>query len=290
MLGIRIGWLVGIVGLWALILILRPNQPDVKRIILFMVGTGLVLTLFVELFALTGDIGRMNTVFKFYFQAWTMLGISAAAALIWLLPAITTVWKESIANIWQIVIALLVFGAMLYPITAATDKIRDRMSAEAPAGLDGTAFMKTSTYADQGVELKLFDDYQAIQWMRQNVKGSPVIVETNTVEYRWGNRFTIYTGLPGVLGWNWHQRQQRGYLDYSGIEARLKDIPYFYQTVKIEDAMAFLEKYNVKYIILGQMERAYYPGVGLDKFVEYDGIYWKEVFHLNDTVIYEVIE
>ncbi len=290
MLGIRIGWLVGIVGLWALILILRPNQPDVKRIILFMVGTGLVLTLFVELFALTGDIGRMNTVFKFYFQAWTMLGISAAAALIWLLPAITTVWKESIANIWQIVFALLVFGAMLYPITAATDKIRDRMSAEAPAGLDGTAFMKTSTYADQGVELKLFDDYQAIQWMRQNVKGSPVIVETNTVEYRWGNRFTIYTGLPGVLGWNWHQRQQRGYLDYSGIEARLKDIPYFYQTVKIEDAVAFLEKYNVKYIILGQMERAYYPGVGLDKFVEYDGIYWKEVFHLNDTVIYEVIE
>lgn len=290
MLGIHIGWLVGITGVWALILILRPNQPDVKRVILFMVGTGLVLTLFVELFALTGDIGRMNTVFKFYFQAWTMLGISAAAALIWLLPAITTVWKESTANIWQIAFALLVFGAMLYPITAATDKIRDRMSAEAPAGLDGTAFMKTSNYADQGVDMKLVDDYQAIQWMRQNVKGSPVIVETNTVEYRWGNRYTIYTGLPGVLGWNWHQRQQRGYLDYSGIEARLKEIPNFYQSEKIEDAVTFIEKYNVKYIILGQMERAYYPGAGLDKFEEYDGTHWKEVFRINDTVIYEVIE
>lgn len=290
LLGIKIGWLVGILGVWTLILLFRPDQPDIKRLILFMIGTGLLLTLFVELFALSGDIGRMNTVFKFYYQAWTMLGISAAAALVWLIPAVATVWKESTSNIWQIAFALLVFGALLYPITAAADKIRDRMSAAAPAGLDGTAFMKTSTYADQNVEMKLNDDYQAIQWMRQNVKGSPVIVETNTVEYRWGNRYTIYTGLPGVLGWNWHQRQQRGYLDYNNIEERLTDIPYFYQTTRIADAVNFLKKYNVKYIILGQMERAYYPGVGLDKFEEFDGICWKEVFRFNDTVIYEVIE
>jgi len=44
---------------------LRPDQPDVKRLVFFMIGTAMVLTLFVELFALHGDIGRMNTVFKF---------------------------------------------------------------------------------------------------------------------------------------------------------------------------------------------------------------------------------
>lgn len=290
LLGIKIGWLVGLLGVWSLILILRPKQPDVKRLVLFMIGTGLILTLFVELFALTGDIGRMNTVFKFYYQAWTMLGISAAASLIWLIPAVTTVWKEGFANFWQVVFALFVLGGLLYPVTASTDKIRDRMSAEALAGLDGTVFMKTAVYFDQGVEMRLDDDYLAIQWMRQNIKGSPVIVETNTVEYRWGNRYTIYTGLPGVLGWNWHQRQQRGYVDYNNIEARLTEIPYFYQTTVVEDAEAFLKKYSVKYIILGQMERAYYPGAGLDKFEAYDGVYWKEVFRIHDTVIYEVIE
>mgnify|MGYP000922633291 CR=1 FL=1 len=290
LLGVKIGWLVGILGVWALILMLRSDQPDVKRLVLFMVGTGLVLTLFVELFALAGDIGRMNTVFKFYYQAWTMLGLSAAAGLVWLIPAVTARWKTGVSNVWQLIFALLVFSGLLYPITASIDKIRDRMSSQAPAGLDGTAYMKTSTYSDEGVEMNLAEDYQAIQWMRENVKGSPVIVEANTVEYRWGNRFTIYTGLPGVLGWNWHQRQQRGYLDYNGIQNRLAEIPVFYETTETDKALEFLKKYDVKYIILGQLERAYHSGIGLDKFEQYDGVYWKEVFRVNDTVIYEVMQ
>jgi len=28
----------------------------------------------------------------------------------------------------------------------------------------------------------------------------------------------------------------------------------------------------------------------LDKFAKYDGLYWKEVFHEKDTVIYEMID
>jgi len=290
LLGISIGWLVGILGVWTLALLLRPNQPDGKRLVLFMTGTALVLTLFVELFALQGDIGRMNTVFKFYFQAWTLLGIAAAAALLWVLPAVTSVWKSGIAFVWQVVLIILLAGAILYPLTATADKIRDRISAAAPIGLDGDAFMETSTYYDQGMDMELNQDYQAILWMRSNVQGSPVIVETNTVEYRWGNRVTIYTGLPGVLGWNWHQRQQRGFLDYNGINNRLNEIPFFYQTTDIKQTLSFLERYDVRYIILGQMERAYYSGAGLDKFEAYDGVHWTEVFRFKDTVIYEVIK
>lgn len=290
LLGIHIGWVVGLLGVWALALLLRPNQPDAKRLVLFMIGTALVLTLFVELFALQGDIGRMNTVFKFYFQAWTLLGLASAAALVWVMPAVASRWRGSVATVWQVVLIILLAGAFLYPLTASADKIRDRISASAPVGLDGDAFMQTSTYYDQGIDMDLNQDYLAIQWMRNNVPGSPVIVEANTVEYRWGNRFTIYTGLPGVLGWNWHQRQQRGFLDYNGINNRLNEIPLFYQTTDVNEALGFLERYDVRYIILGQMERAYYSGPGLDKFESFDGIHWKEVFREMDTVIYEVLE
>ena len=289
LLGIQIAWLVGILGVWVAILLFRPQLPDNKRLILFMTGTGILLTLFVELFALEGDVGRMNTVFKFYYQAWVLLGISAAASLVWVIPAVTSRWKAGIANAWQMVMVLLLFGVFLYPLTASMDKIRDRMSDQAPAGLVGDTYMLTSVYNDQGTEIDLSQDYQGIQWMREHVKGSPVIVEGNTVEYRWGNRYTIYTGLPGVLGWNWHQRQQRGFLAYNGIANRLNEIPNFYLTTSIQDARAFLNRYHVKYIILGQLERAYYNGEGLNKFTQYDGVYWKEVYRYQDTSIYEVL-
>jgi YYY domain-containing protein len=288
-MGIKIGGLVGILAAWDLVLLLRPGISDEKRIVHFLIGTGLFLTLFVELFVLVGDVGRMNTVFKFYYQAWTLLNISATAALVWLIPAVKNTWKERNAAIWQVVLAVLLISVYLYPVTAATDKMRDRMSESTPNTLDGLEFMKTSTYWDMDRLMDLSQDYAAIKWMQENVQGSPVIVEANTVEYRWGNRFTIYTGLPGVLGWNWHQRQQRGALDYNGIASRLEEIPAFYLTEDANAAVAFLKKYNVEYIILGQLEQAYYPGNGLLKFEQYDGIYWKEVYREQDTVIYQVI-
>jgi len=49
-----------------------------------------------------------------------------------------------------------------------------------------------------------------------------------------------------------------------------------------------LDKYNVEYIIVGQLEQALYPGTGLKKFTEFDGILWNEVFRTGDTVIYQV--
>jgi len=286
---VQIGWLAFPMAVWVLILLFRPGMPDVKRLVLFMVGTALFLTIFVELFALQGDIGRMNTVFKFYFQAWTMLALSSAAALTWLIPAVTSRWKLSTSSIWQVVLALLVFGAALYPLTASLDKIRDRFDPNAPKTLDGTVFMETSVYQDVQGAYVLNQDYDGIHWMQANVSGSPVLVEANTVEYRWGNRYTIYTGLPGILGWNFHQRQQRGFIDYNGIADRLLEIPAFYQTTDLNEALNFLKKYNVSYIILGQEERALYPGDGLLKFEQYDGVYWKKVFSEKDTAIYEVI-
>ena len=75
--------------------------------------------------------------------------------------------------------------------------------------MDSITYMQYAQYADFDVTMDLVHDYKAIRWMQDHVQGSPVIVEANCPEYRWCTRFTIYTGLPGVVGWNWHQRQQR---------------------------------------------------------------------------------
>ena len=80
-LDVPVAWFAFPVAVWALLLMLRPGQPDAKRLVLFLIGTGTVLTLAVEIIVLVGDIGRMNTVFKFYLQVWVMFAISAAAGL-----------------------------------------------------------------------------------------------------------------------------------------------------------------------------------------------------------------
>ncbi len=286
--GVAIAWLALPLAAWAAVLIFRPGQPDVKRMVLFLVGSALTLTLAVEQIVLVGDIGRMNTVFKFYMQAWTMLSLSAAAGLMWLLPAVLRRWRAGWSTAWRVALAALVFGAFLYPVIAGRAKILDRMATDAPHTLDGMTYMDYSTYSVNDHTLTLSEDYNAIRWMQQNVQGSPVIVEANTTEYSWGTRFTIYTGLPGVVGWNWHERQQRGIVDDSQVWQRINDIPAFYNTTLADQAVAFLKTYNVKYIIVGQLEEAMYDPNGIAKFSQYNGTLWHQVYHQGDTTIYQV--
>ena len=297
MQGVSVAWLVVLLGVWAAVLLLRPGMPDARRAVLFLFGTALALTLFVEVFRLQGDIGRMNTVFKFYLQAWTLMSISAGVAVVWLLPA--SLWESSAVESgqrwlpgwnlgWQIAAAVLAMGALLFPVTAGMDKMTDRISRQAPASLDGMAYMDYASY-HQEEDMDLSQDARVIRWMQDNIQGSPVIVEANTPEYRWGSRFTIYTGLPGVVGWNWHQRQQRALTPDTWVFDRVKQVGEFYNTYNLLMAQDFLKKYDVHYIVVGQLERAIYTPSGLQKFEDYNGDLWREVYRNADTVIYEVL-
>lgn len=288
-IGVWVGWIVALLGVWAVVLIIRPDQTDEKRMVLFWIGAALALTLAVELIVLRGDVDRMNTVFKFYLQAWTLLATSAAVSLIWLFSTLFTTWLPRLRTIWKLSLATLVIAAALFPIMGGIDKIRDRMSQEAPHSLDGMSYMAYSTYVEKDINMDLSQDYRAIIWMQDHIKGSPVIVEANIPEYRWGSRFTIYTGLPGVVGWNWHQRQQRAITPSEWVTNRIDAINDFYQTEDVESAVSFLQKYNVSYIIVGQLEEACYPGTGLDKFSAMNGKSWNQVYHDADTTIYEVL-
>jgi uncharacterized membrane protein len=285
---VEIGWVALPLVVWAGLLILRPNMPDVKRFVLFLIGTALFITIVVEIVVVHGDIGRMNTVFKFYLQGWALLSVSAGAAFVWLLPEFRK-WLPGWRGFFQGGMAVLLAGAALYTVTATTDKVSDRMAGGVPLTLDSITYMKYSQYADFGVTMNLVQDYKAIRWMQDNVQGSPVIVEANCPEYRWCTRFTIYTGLPGVLGWNWHQRQQRTQFTQD-VEDRVNQIDSFYSTSDVQAARSFLNEYNVKYIIVGQLEQAEYAGPGLDKFVQYNGKLWNSVYHDGNTSIYQVIQ
>jgi YYY domain-containing protein len=248
-------------GTWAVILILRPRIGLPKQVVLTMFGVGLALTLMVEVIVIRGDIGRMNTVFKFYLQVWEMFAISAGAALLWTLLDLD-LWDRRVQLGWSLVVMLLIGGALLYPLTATPAKMRDRFAMAAPHTLDGMAYMAyVDNYFDQGEFINFSDDYAAIRWMQDNIEGSPVIVEVSTPEYRWGSRFTVYTGLPGVVGWHNHQQQQRGAAMGEEVSSRIIAISNFYNTRSIDTAIDFLTEYQVSFIIVGGLERAYFEYV-----------------------------
>ena len=63
--------------------------------------------------------------------------------------------------------------------------------------------------------------------MQDNVAGTPVVLEGRTPVYRWGSRFSIYTGLPTILGWDVHEGQQRA--GYTGmLQERMGDVERAY--------------------------------------------------------------
>ncbi|HET9905228.1 MAG TPA: DUF2298 domain-containing protein, partial [Anaerolineales bacterium] len=289
--GTSVGWIALPLAIWAGILLLRPNLPDAKRFVLFLIGTALLITIVVDVVVVRGDIGRANTIFKFYLQAWLLLAVSAGAAFAWTLPAFFR-WLPGWRVFWQTAVILLVAGAALFTASGTAGKIRDRWIVEAPRTIDSITFMNYAHYDDFGQRLDLSEDYRAIRWMQENIQGSPVIVEANCPEYRWCTRYTIYTGLPGVVGWNFHQRQQRAFTA-TWVESRVAEVTNFYGTLDVETAREFLEKYDVSYIIVGQLERAEYKSEdtvnGISKFDEFDGTYWNAIYRDGSTVIYEVM-
>jgi len=301
--GAALVWVILPLAAWAGALLIRPGMPDVKRLVLFWVGTGLLITLMVEVVVVRGDIGRMNTVFKFYLHSWVLFALSAAAALGWLMEPVRR-WLPGWRLSWRVALSFLIFSAFLFTLFGSMAKIKDRWIPNAPHTLDGMAYMPFASYfesfpklnqsvpADQtGETMDLSQDYRAIRWMQENIQGSPVIVEANSRNlYRWYSRFTINTGLPGVVGWEWHQQQQRAVNPPDWVTKRVTDIDQFYTTVDTDITKQFLNLYGVRYIVLGQLERITYPGPGLDKFPAFNGILWNEVYRDANTVIYEVIQ
>ena len=286
-IGSSVAWIALPIAAWAGVLLLNPHLSDAKRFVLFLIGTAMFITVIVEVLVVRGDIGRQNTIFKFYMQAWLILAPSAGAALAWTLPHFFD-WLPGWRNFWQAMMILLVAIAATFTMTASWGKVRDRWIIEAPRSLDAMAYMEYAHYDDFGQRLDLSEDYRAIRWMQDNVQGSPVIVEANCPEYRWCTRFTIYTGLPGVVGWNWHQRQQRVFTS-TWVQDRVNEVGDFYNSIDTESVRGFLKTYNVKYIVVGQLERAAYAPEGIAKFEQFNGTYWRSVYHDGQTIIYEVM-
>ncbi|HLF77649.1 MAG TPA: DUF2298 domain-containing protein [Dehalococcoidia bacterium] len=279
---------------------LRQRRPDAgpRLFVLMLVALALGLSMGVDFVTLDGDIERMNTVFKFYEHVWIAFALAAAFAawyFVWVLwlPALSLQLpsrrlRRGFVAAGVAALAAMLMAVLIYPSFATKPRLDDRF-AKLPRTLDGIAYMRDAVYADERGQIRLGSDYQGIEWLRANVRGTPAIVEGRTPLYRWGGRFSIYTGLPTVLGWDWHQTQQRGKLAFM-IDQRAQAVDAFYGSPDVENARRFLRQYGVEYVIVGQVERMYYPAAGLAKLDSGLGGALDLVFENRDLRIYRVTD
>lgn len=227
----------------------RPHF-SADNFVIIMILLGALLTVAVEFVFLRDLFGtRMNTVFKFYYQAWTLWAVASGYAIIRLASV-----RHWLPRLTLFAASLAVLAGLLYPVWAVLTKANDFTGSP---NLDGTAYLQRNKA----------DDAKMIAWLNANVDGAPTIVEAPSTRYgayQYNGRISAFTGLPAVLGWAGHQHQWRG--NYDEPARREPLIEELFNTTDTQVASQILSQFKIQYVIVGETERGRYNMEGLDKF------------------------
>ncbi len=230
---------------------------------------------------------RANTMFKFYYQAWIMLGIVSGVSTV-------TIWnwlnKQGIkkGTGYKVMSILLIFAASMYPVEAIYQGFGGFKGVH--QSINGTLYLKTRMPADA----------KAIDWINQNIKGQPTFIEAVGDSYTDYARIAANTGNPSVLGWPVHEWLWRG--DYSepvkptsqkqlrtgepdSVGKRVDDVRIFYETDDPKEAQKIITTYQVRYIYVGAKEREKYEHFNGKKFADMD---LTLVYDKDNVQIYKV--
>jgi len=229
----------------------EAGEVPVWAFIAILVSVGALLVIGPEFLYLRDLFGtRMNTVFKFYYAAWVLWGIAAAYAVHELRPRAAT-WGDLARGLLFVPLLL----GMFYPVMSTWTRAEGFRPRNGRT-LDGIAHLGLSSP----------QDLAAIRWINENLE---LGILAEAVEARGGSytdfaRISAHTGFPTVLGWEFHEFQWRGTTEIQG--SRKDDIRRLYLTRDWEEALAIMDQYGIRYIYVGDRERATYPQIELRKF------------------------
>ena len=273
-----------------------------------IVVIGIMLIIAPEIFYVrdiyTAGYLRSNTMFKFTFAAFILLSIAMAYSIVRLFWIVT---KKGLFSSAALAVALLELALCLVPahytIVSLKQRCNGTLNKKDYQGLDGTIYLQTYStrveYTDDLVDLS--DYYAAVEWLNENVEGSPVICEA------YGNSYTdrcivsAYTGLPTVFGWMTHEWLWRyhGIVDPKTdtlksdpqndvfsiyITPRHNDIDMVYLSGNVQQVQQIINKYNIEYIIIGNIEMYSYWADNNNTFAQLGEV----VFSSGSLNIYKV--
>lgn len=218
-----------------------PRQDQTtKTFVAIMILVAGVLVLVPEFFYLRDQFGtRMNTIFKFYYQAWIIWGVAAAYAWLELGDRLRG-WSRHFS---LVLVNLLLIASLIYPYWVIRGYFTQNQLNNLT--LDGTIHLQRYQPAV----------WEAIEWLKAAPDGN--IVEAVGGSYSSYARFATHTGLPNVIGWPGHESQWRG-PGYSKFAGRPEDVKTIYQSRDWQRVKELLTKYDIRYVIVSDQEKATY--------------------------------
>ncbi len=228
----------------------REERPLLFALALAAIGLGLTLT--PEIVYLRDNFGwRMNTIFKFYYQAWLLFGLAGAFTI----ATSLTRWRG-----WRIAPATLSLAALalalnstIYLVAGAYSKTQ---GFSRPPTFDASAYLAGVAPAEYG----------AVEWVRANTLPADIVVEGKGRSYAADtNRISTMTGRQTLLGWDGHESQWRGRAYGRMAAGRPEALQAIYGGASPAEALRLLEAFGASYLYVGPSERAQY---GLSPAVE----------------------
>ena len=260
----------------------RGKSPE-QRFALALLAAAFFLVLFPQHFYIYD---RMNTFFKLYLEAWLLFALSTAVLVFG--PRTETGVIESWPLPGRVALALAALPAFFTAATAVRGALGHHFAAYSGPSLDGLRYLEQSRPGE----------YRAVVWLWRAVRGTPVTLEAQGDSYKDFGRISMLTGLPTVLGWDYHVKQ-RGNRD-SEIQARKEAIEQIYRNPHAEAVEGLLRRYHVGYVYVGWLERTTYcdkklpedpctgPGTGLAKFDSEKDLF-RRVYENAQAKIYRVV-
>lgn len=261
-----IGW--GLALLWPALKRNNGAAPEqtrpVEQFALILLVIGLALPLSVE-FVYLRDLfmTRMNTIFKFYFQAWVLLALAGAFGAYRVGQSLAGLKRQ----LWRGLVAVLVLGGLVYPLLALPNKTGNFASTPTLDGIYWVAQYRP-------------DDYAGIMWLSKNAAPNAVVLEHPGKSYTYYSRVSALTGRATLVGWEFHEYQWRGNAEETG--RRLPEIDILYNGIDPATTLTLLDKYAINYVYVGPLERETYSPAGLAKF----DTLLEKVFSQGDVAIY----
>jgi YYY domain-containing protein len=232
-----------IVGVWVLT---RTDSTLGFETVLVLAGAGLVLLL--ELFEI-GGVGRVNTIFKFYYHVWILWAIAAGPVVLdvvnWIRPL--RIPSPSPSGVRWTVTVVLVAVVVLGPVYSVL-AVGDRVDASDTQRVDNFDWVESEHPADA----------RAIAHL-SCLDGRPrVATAPGEDPYEWVSYVSSYTGLPTLAGWRHVHQYHDNPREYA---SRSEDVELLYEGGATRRV---LERYEVSYVYVGPVERARYNVSVLD--------------------------